>query len=90
MGKSPDNREPVGEIFHTAPCRWNGSALYATEHCTEKRRKGRIEMSIATSKVQSEPHQGGVLYGEENDGARASGKAQPRLILTASKLSWSS
>jgi hypothetical protein len=51
MGESPENRQPVRETLHTAPCPWNDPAVYATEHCTGKRRKGRIELGIGASMV---------------------------------------
>ena len=60
-GQISKESSPVRETFRTAPCPWNGPALYVTEHGTGKRRKGRIELGIGDSKVRSEPHQGGVL-----------------------------
>jgi len=54
MGKSPDNRRPEHERFHTVPWPWNGPALYVTEHWTGKRWYGRKTKGIGAS-------QGGLL-----------------------------
>jgi len=37
MGRSPERRRSVQERFQIEPCPW-GSALYVTEHWTDKRR----------------------------------------------------
>jgi len=46
MGRSPERGQPVQERFHTVPWFWNKPALYVTEQCTGKRRKGRIEKGM--------------------------------------------
>jgi hypothetical protein len=46
MGRSPERRQPIQWRFHMVPWPWNGPALYETEQCTGKRRKGRIEKGM--------------------------------------------
>jgi hypothetical protein len=43
IGISPESRQPVHERFQTVPWPRKGLALYVTEHCTGKRRWGRID-----------------------------------------------
>jgi hypothetical protein len=64
MGRLPERGQPVQERFHTVPWRWNGPALYETEQCTGKRRKGRIEKGMgAHSRRGLRKPQGGAWGG---------------------------